>query len=177
MEFDESKHPRDKDGKFTDRGGGASNRGGKSDEEKQREAVRKFSSQPDKDMAAMGLNEKQNDTIKLPDEVMPKSVGAKWANYDIRMPNGGTTRFVEGSKLQNIEVFAGKGTKTPFRQEDLYIKCFGGKKGEWQKVKGFGMVYDEYGEERKAELHWCQAEGVGRVDFKIKKRGEKLWLD
>ena len=44
--WDESKHPRDRDGKFTD-----------------------------------GSTE-----IDLSDEVVPKSVGAKYRNYDIQMP-------------------------------------------------------------------------------------------
>ena len=56
MEFDESKHPRAKDGKFTD---------GQGDAGKTREAVKKFSDSPAEDMSALGVWEKKKMT---PDE-------------------------------------------------------------------------------------------------------------
>lgn len=50
-EFDESKHPRDEEGKFTYKGSGQQRTEG----EKRREAVRKYSDDPGRDMAEMGL--------------------------------------------------------------------------------------------------------------------------
>lgn len=49
-EFDESKHPRDEEGKFTYKGSGQQRTEG----EKRREAVRKYSDDPGRDMAEMG---------------------------------------------------------------------------------------------------------------------------
>lgn len=50
-EFDESKHPRDEEGKFTYKGGGRQGTEG----DKRREAVKKYSDDPGRDMAEMGL--------------------------------------------------------------------------------------------------------------------------
>ena len=72
MEWKESEHPRDSDGKF------------------------------------IAKEQKRNllsDFIRLPDENIPKSVGAKWRNQKIYLPDGRVASFMEGSKLQNTEVF------------------------------------------------------------------------
>jgi hypothetical protein len=50
-EFKESKHPRDEEGKFTYKGGGRQGTEG----DKRREAVKKYSDDPGRDMAEMGL--------------------------------------------------------------------------------------------------------------------------
>jgi hypothetical protein len=41
-------------------------------------------------------------------------------------------------------------------------------KGYWRKVKGIGIVQFEDGTTCKAEIHWFEAHGIGRKDFKIK---------
>jgi len=41
--------------------------------------------------------------------------------------------------------------------------------GAWRKLKGKGKVRLHDGTERSAELHWYEAHGVGRKDFKIKR--------
>jgi hypothetical protein len=41
--------------------------------------------------------------------------------------------------------------------------------GRWRKVKGFGTVRLENGSIRRAELHWYEAHGFGRVKMKIKR--------
>lgn len=51
-EFDESKHPRDEEGKFTYKGSGRQGTEG----EKRREAVKKYSDDPGKDGKSMGLS-------------------------------------------------------------------------------------------------------------------------
>ena len=106
--------------------------------------------------------------IELPDEILPKSLSAKWANYDIAMPDGTVAHFVEGSKLHNIEVFAGKGTKKPIRDIDRLVKTYGGKPEDWMKVKGIGTI-SYRGEENKAEIHWYQANGGGKEELKFKR--------
>ena len=56
MIFDESKHPRAGDGKFTE---------GKGDADKIREAVKKFSDSPKEDMSAMGVGDGKNKLTSL----------------------------------------------------------------------------------------------------------------
>lgn len=150
--FEESKHPRDNEGKFTD---------------KLKSAVKIYSDVPDKDMAGMGL-ERGKDTYSLPDEVLPKSLSARWINQDIKMPDGTVAHFVEGSKLHNIEVFAGKGTKTPIRDVERLVKKYGGQVENWQKVKGIGMI-NHNEEEAEAELHWYYEPSQGKQEIKFKR--------
>ncbi|MBQ1536858.1 MAG: hypothetical protein IIZ73_00890 [Ruminococcus sp.] len=108
----------------------------------------------------------------LPDIVIGRSIGAKAKNYDIMdLETGEKFHLVEGSHLQNVEVFAGKGGYKPYKNAWKYARDFGGKVEDWQHVKGFGLV-DYYGEARKAELHWSQCAGFGKHDFFIKR-----WLD
>lgn len=49
MKFEENKHPRDSDGKFTDKNG-------KTATDKVRESIKKYSDSPAEDMAAMGVS-------------------------------------------------------------------------------------------------------------------------
>ena len=79
--------------------------------------------------------------------------------------------LVSGTHLQNVEVFAGKGSKSPYRRAQNFADKYGGKANQWQHAKGTGLV-DYYGEEREAELHWSQCQGIGKVEFFIKR-----WLD
>jgi hypothetical protein len=41
-------------------------------------------------------------------------------------------------------------------------------RGRWRKRKGFAEIRLETGEIARAELHWYEATGVGRREFKIK---------
>ena len=41
--------------------------------------------------------------------------------------------------------------------------------GRWRKVKGIVLVQLRSGRIREAEVHWYEAHGIGRRDFKIKK--------
>jgi len=41
--------------------------------------------------------------------------------------------------------------------------------GRWRKVKGLATIQLRNGIIREAELHWYEAHGVGRKEFKIKK--------
>lgn len=108
------------------------------------------------------------ETISLPDETIPRSVGAKWANHEIRMPDGSSAHFVEGTKLRNKEVFAGKGTKTPIRDVERLVKTYGGKAENWQKVKGEATL-EQNGKSFDAEIHWYDEHDAGKVDIKFKR--------
>jgi len=41
--------------------------------------------------------------------------------------------------------------------------------GRWRKLKGTGTVRLAGGQSRRAELHWYEAHGLGRVRMKIKR--------
>lgn len=109
--------------------------------------------------------------IKLEDIEIGRSIGAKAKNYDILDPASGEYfNFVEGTKIQDAEVFAGKGCKKPLAKEvaEGLAKQIGGKAENWQHAKGHGII-DYYGEEREAEVHWFQEKSVGKHKFKIKR--------
>jgi len=41
--------------------------------------------------------------------------------------------------------------------------------GRWRKLKGVATVRLRNGRVRRAELHWYEAHGIGKKDFKIKR--------
>ena len=45
--------------------------------------------------------------------------------------------------------------------------------GNWRKRKGFALIKLQNGELLKAELHWYEASGLGKREFKIKKLMEQ----
>ena len=110
---------------------------------------------------------KAQQTIKLPDEQLPRSLSAKWANEDVKMPDGTIAHFVEGSKLHHKEVFAGKGTRTPIRDVDRLVKTYGGEAEEWQKVKAIGTL-EQGGKSFEAEIHWYEEPKIGKKELKSK---------
>jgi hypothetical protein len=60
--------------------------------------------------------------------------------------------FAEGSKIRELH---------------RLIETYGGK--NWKKRKGFGAIrLTPSGEFFRAELHWYEAHGVGKVEIKIK---------
>lgn len=115
-------------------------------------------------------NKGESGTIKLQDTLIHKSVGAKSRNYDIIDPvTGEVFHFAEGTRIQNAEVFAGKGTRKSLHEgvAEGLSEQIGGTPENWQHCKGNGVI-DYYGEERPAEVHWFQEESVGKVKFKVK---------
>jgi hypothetical protein len=42
-------------------------------------------------------------------------------------------------------------------------------RGRWRKLKGIATVRLASGELRRAEIHWYEAHGIGRVRLKIKR--------
>ena len=41
--------------------------------------------------------------------------------------------------------------------------------GNWRKRKGFAIVRLQDGSLREAEIHWYEASGIGKREFKIKR--------
>lgn len=99
-----------------------------------------------------------------------RSIGAKAKNYVVvDKSTGEEYYFVEGTRTQNAQVFAGKGGVKPLREEVAQGLAaeFGGKPEEWQHCKAQGWL-DVDGEAVKAEVHWFQ-NGSEKVKFKVKR--------
>ncbi|MBQ5970240.1 MAG: hypothetical protein IJL52_09035 [Clostridia bacterium] len=117
---------------------------------------------------------KESDIIKADGFDIGRSIGARALNYDIYDPYSGEYfTFAEGTRIQDVQIFAGKGARKPLNEgvPEGLTKEFGGKIEDWQHAKGIGVV-DYNGEELKAEVHWFQEKTVGRVKFKVKE-----WLE
>lgn len=121
----------------------------------------------------------ERDTIKLTDILIQHSIGARNANeFPILSPDGEENiHIADGEYIRNVKVFAGKGTSVRIRESESLEEYYGVPASEWQKVKGFANVeYD--GEIHLAEIHWYQAEGIGRIEAKLKQRPDGgWWLD
>jgi hypothetical protein len=65
--------------------------------------------------------------------------------------------------ITHVETFA---TGTSIREIARLRKRYG--RGRWRKRKGIARVRLEDGATRQAEVHWYEAHGIGRRDFKIK---------
>ena len=99
-----------------------------------------------------------------------RSIGAKAKNYVVvDKSTGEEYYFVEGTRTQNAQVFAGKGGVKPLREEVMQGLAaeFGGKPEDWQHCKGKGWL-NVNGESVKAEVHWFQ-NGSEKVKFKVKR--------
>jgi SPP1 gp7 family putative phage head morphogenesis protein len=115
-----------------------------------------------------------SDIIKLPDEQIFRTLSSRAQNYDILNPETGEYfHFVEGTKIQNRQVFAGYKTKHPLdpNVREGLAEQIGGEPDKWQHCKGCGHI-NANGEDRLAEVHWFQEESVGKHKFKIKR-----WLE
>jgi len=67
--------------------------------------------------------------------------------------------------IRSIQVIAaGRGVKIKRRLR----RSRGGSR--WRKMKGFALIREYNGDIYEAEIHWFEAHGVGRCDWKIKKR-------
>lgn len=117
-------------------------------------------------------NGENGDIIRVPDIVIGRSLGAKAKNYEVMdLSTGEVFHFAEGTRIQNTEVFAGKGSRVVFRKAEKYAERYGGKPEDWQHVKGFGVL-STYDGDREAEVHWVQCEKIGKYEFFVKE-----WLD
>jgi len=71
-------------------------------------------------------------------------------------------------KIKNATTFAtGKGIRELHRLQKIYGK------GRWRKRKGIAEVKLTDGTIRMAELHWYEATGIGKKEFKIKRYLER----
>ena len=68
------------------------------------------------------------------------------------------------SEIRDVKIIAsGRGVYLKHYLDRTYGK------GRWRKMKGIASVRLADGSIREAEIHWFEAQGIGRKDFKIKK--------
>jgi hypothetical protein len=73
-------------------------------------------------------------------------------------------QFTVIGEIQEIEIIAvGKAIRDIARLKKAYGS------GRWRKLKGVGLVQLRSGRIRLAELHWYEAHGIGRKEFKRKR--------
>jgi hypothetical protein len=66
--------------------------------------------------------------------------------------------------IRQVEVIA---AGLSLRQRRRLWKSYG--RGSWRKLKGVGCVELKGGVRVTAELHWYEAHGIGKKEFKIKR--------
>ncbi len=66
--------------------------------------------------------------------------------------------------LRGVEVIA---SGRAIRELRRLRKVYG--RGRWRKLIGLATIRLPNGSTREAELHWYEAHGIGRKEFKIKK--------
>lgn len=107
-------------------------------------------------------NQEKRGIIELPkmvdDDVLDLATGLRYY-------------LAKGSKLRDVTVFAGKGSKKEFRMAEKYAERYGGNVADWQHVKGIGLLETEDGEVL-ANIHWVQCEGIGKKEMFVKE-----WLE
>lgn len=75
-----------------------------------------------------------------------------------------TTAFELLSEIRDVEtIAAGRGVYIRRYLERTYGR------GRWRKMKGIATVLLAGGTVCEAEIHWFEAHGIGRKDFKIKR--------
>lgn len=72
-------------------------------------------------------------------------------------------RFEILGEISDIETFA---TASGIREIARLRRIYG--RGRWRKRKGVARVRLSDGSTHLAELHWYEAAGIGRKEFKIK---------
>ena len=56
-----------------------------------------------------------------------------------------------------------------FRDRRELVAMYGEhRRNQWRKKKGVELVRLEDGEIMRAEVHWCEAVGIGKVGMKVK---------
>ena len=68
------------------------------------------------------------------------------------------------SQITHIEIIAvGHSIRDIKRLQKEYGR------GRWRKVKGVAQIRLQNGQVRRAEIHWYEAHGIGRKEFKRKR--------
>jgi hypothetical protein len=85
------------------------------------------------------------------------------------LPDGSYAKLKENSMLQNVSVIAGKGRKRKIDDIARLLREYKGTKAhEWKKMKGYGTIVYDDGDEEIEELHWYYEPSVGMIEVKVK---------
>ena len=106
--------------------------------------------------------------IERRDINIARSLGAAAVVDRVKLPDGKYGRLKEGTKIIKVVVFAGKGTNTTVKVAHHLEREYGAPASEWKKVRGEGIVING-NVEKRAELHWFEADSVGRKKMKVKR--------
>ena len=68
------------------------------------------------------------------------------------------------TEITNIEIIA---AGSAIREIARLRKRYG--TGRWRKLKGIAMIRLDTGNVRRAELHWYEAHGIGRKEYRRKR--------
>ena len=68
------------------------------------------------------------------------------------------------TEITGIETIA---TGSSIRDLRRLVESYGDER--WRKLKGVATIRLRNGRTRRVELHWYEAHGIGKKDFKIKK--------
>lgn len=113
------------------------------------------------------FKDKYMNYIEKRDIILPREgVGAAGRKYFIKLPDGRMAKLAGGTKISKIKVIAGYETNVLLRKAEFLEKKYGIKAYKWQKLRGEAVIRDE-GVNKKAEIHWEEAEGE-KVNFKVK---------
>lgn len=101
-------------------------------------------------------NPEKGDTISSSEFI--KSLRGVGKNYPIRindngLPHGNHCRLDTTKDIENVKVFAGKGTNKEIRNKRFLENDYHIPADEWQKCSGFGYAI-LYGQSTRVELHW-----------------------
>lgn len=105
--------------------------------------------------------------------VTHKSVGAMAKKFYVKKPytlKDSGLYIKEGTEVTGIKVIAeGSQIREVQRLIDAYPKTNGEKTvvKDWYKVRGRAIITDDKGYEESREIHWYQAENIGKVEFKF----------
>jgi hypothetical protein len=88
--------------------------------------------------------------------------GGNVCNSNIELIRGVSLHLL--SNITEIETIA---TGTGVRIRRHLNRKYG--KGRWRKLKGIATLQLADGTVARAEIHWFEAHGIGRKDFKIKR--------
>lgn len=130
-----------------------------------------------------GLTQRgENGTIDS--ETPMKAVGAaSLSNPSVENPETGEGfDYVYGRRpiYPSDHTMAGYGCKTGRKIDDIdrLVEHYNTPDAEkWQKEKARYWVYDQYGEERQVELHWYQHPDIGKVEYKVKRKRGRIYVD
>lgn len=125
-------------------------------------------------LKSIDILKKTEYSSNLPDELVAKSLGAKARAIPVTLPDGTVSHLVEGSRITDKTVIAGKGRDRQIDEIDGLLEEFGGSADEWQKIKGKGYV-EISGESEHVELHWYEEPSIGKVKIKIKRQADGRW--